>query len=421
MLSSPRMTTPQGNPAGNELEPTTVLQGAPDLSIQIFSDGSAVIDVEDRRVECGAHTLTVLHAFSRPAPFQEVLRSLQSQVHGAQEWVDLTTTILLLYEAGALVDVAKRQPTLRPFKVGFDAAAIHIRMLDDRPRTAGYLAAIEATVRPGDVVIDLGTGTGVLAVAAARAGAERVYAIEASAIGRAARAVFEANGVADRITLVQGWSTQVALPEPADVLVSEIIGNEPLGERVLEATADAIRRHLKPDARFIPRGVRIYGVPVEVPPPAFAEHRFTEESLRRWASWYGIDFGPLYRTAVYPTYYQYFVEPARTREWKRLAEPALLSEIDLTIENQPRIDRTVSATTTAGGTLNGLIVYFDLDLAPGVVLSLHPDTVEPSCSWKQPVWLLKEPFPVRPGEELSIEYAYRASRVPISVRVSRAG
>ncbi|HUF90462.1 MAG TPA: hypothetical protein VMR66_10855 [Gemmatimonadota bacterium] len=212
----------------------------------------------------------------------------------------------------------------------------------------------------------------------------------------------------------------MALPEPADVLVSEIIGNEPLGERVLEATGDAIRRLLKPDARFIPRGVRIYGVPVEVPAESIAEHRFAEESQRRWREWYGIDFTPLHRTAVYPTYYQYFLKPFRSRDWIRLADPALIAEVDLTVENQPRLERTVSATTRAGGTLSGFILYFDLDLAPGVTLSLHPDAVEETCSWAQPVWILKEPFEVEAGEELSIEYAYRASRIPYTLRISRA-
>ena len=66
-----------------------------------------------------------------------------------------------------------------------------VKMLNDRARTDAFIRAIEATVRPGDVVVDLGTGTGVLALAAARAGARRVYAIEASGVGRAARSVFE--------------------------------------------------------------------------------------------------------------------------------------------------------------------------------------------------------------------------------------
>ncbi len=71
-------------------------------------------------------------------------------------------------------------------------------MLHDERRTGDYLRALAAAVRPDDVVLDIGTGSGVLAVAAARAGARRVYAVEASDIAEVAARVFEVNGVQDR-------------------------------------------------------------------------------------------------------------------------------------------------------------------------------------------------------------------------------
>ena len=77
-------------------------------------------------------------------------------------------------------------------------------MLDDDRRTEAYLAALTKAVRPEDVVLDIGTGTGVLAVAAARAGARHVYAVEATDIADVAERVFTANGVGDRVTLIRG-------------------------------------------------------------------------------------------------------------------------------------------------------------------------------------------------------------------------
>ena len=401
-----------------ELDRTALLQRAPELILRVGSDGSTVIAVDDRTVAFGAHTLLVLDVFSKPTTFQHALEALEGRVHGAQEWIDLTTNILNLHEAGALVE-ADSTPVVKANRLGFASAAIHIRMLDDRARTESYLAAIGEVVKPGDVVIDLGTGTGVLAVAAAKAGAERVYAIEASSIGTVASSVFEANGLADRITLVRGWSTQVDLPERADVLVSEIIGNEPLSERVLEATADAMKRHLKPDARFVPQAVRIYGIPVEIPSEVLARHRFSAASLHRWRDWYGIDFGPLDSAARHPAPYVFVVRPDKAREWVRLAEPCLLAEIDLRTAT-PRLESAAAVTTHTPGRVDGVIMYFELGLSPGVELSLHPDAADHTCSWQAPVWLLPEPLEVEESERLSMTYSYRGSRVRSRVEVTRA-
>jgi precorrin-6B methylase 2 len=163
-------------------------------------------------------------------------------------------------------------------------------MLHDDRRTGDYLAAVAQAVRPGDVVVDIGTGSGVMAIAAARAGARHVYAIEASDIAGVAERVFVANGVEDRVTLIPGWSRQVQLPEPADVLVSEVIGNEPLEEEILETTLDARRRLLKPDGRLVPNALTLFARPLLLPE---IEARQRALGRSRAVPSYGIDFGHL--------------------------------------------------------------------------------------------------------------------------------
>src|SRR5262252_952841 len=100
----------------------------------------------------------------------------------------------------------------------------HRLYLCDRARLRVFERAIAAAVRPGDVVIDLGAGTGVLGLLACRAGAARVYAIENGGMIEVARALAQANGLVDRIVFLRTHSSEVRLPEPADVVVGDLIG-----------------------------------------------------------------------------------------------------------------------------------------------------------------------------------------------------
>src|SRR5688572_6024622 len=221
-------------------------------------------------------------------------------------------------------------------------------MLNDRVRTDAFLNAIAEVVRPGDVVVDIGTGTGVLAAAAARAGARHVYAIEGTDIGSAARQLFAANDFADRITLVPGWSSQVELPERANVLIAEIIGNDPLEEGVMETFADARKRFLTPDARIIPSRVRTFALPVAMDEALLAKILFTREATRTWEGWYGIDFSALEGASMN----QSIVvnrPPAEARNWKTLGSPVTLADLDLSGGNMPVVNESAEFTIASEG------------------------------------------------------------------------
>lgn len=197
-------------------------------------------------------------------------------------------------------------------------------MLDDRARTASFIEALRAAMRPGDVVVDIGTGTGVLAVAAAQAGARHVYAIEAGDVAAWARRVIRVNRVRDRVTVLRGLSADVRLTERCDVLVAELMGHDPLAEGILEATRDAQRRFLKPNARLVPSGLSIYGVPTTLP-DGEREHRVLgHDRLQRWHEWYGIDFAPLEQAWGGDAFIQ-FVPPRLAKTWTALGPPSLLA------------------------------------------------------------------------------------------------
>src|SRR5688500_14466350 len=141
----------------------------------------------------------------------------------------------------------------------------HREYLTDAPRIAAFRRAIHATVRPGDVVLDLACGTGILGLMACEAGAARVYAIDDGEIIEIARAIARANGFADRIVHIHDHSTHVTLPERADVLVFDQIGRLGFDAGVLELAADARARLLEPGARMVPIDVRLDAALVSAP------------------------------------------------------------------------------------------------------------------------------------------------------------
>lgn len=297
-------------------------------------------------------------------------------------------------------------PTL-PDVTTLDATVVqlHTRMLNDQPRTQRFLSAIAEVVRPGDVVVDLGTGTGILAMAAARAGARKVYAIEAGPVGPIARKLFAANGLADRIELVEGYSTDIGLPERADVLVTETFGNSPLSEEVLEIVVDARKRLLKPDARVVPGSVRVYGTPVIVPPGELGQFVFTPECLDQWRRWYGVDFTPLGsvdRNALLT----HWLDREKVAGWQPLAPTAPLIDIDLTTLSDAKVHGSADVQVEKNGQLSGIAVHFDLRLSPGVSHSTDAWQSGPDNHWLVPIYFFVEPMDVRRGDVLRLSYSY---------------
>src|SRR5262245_26248087 len=97
-------------------------------------------------------------------------------------------------------------------------------MIADNARMDAYVEALRRAVKPDSIVVDIGAGTGVFALLAGRFGARRVYAIEPADAIQVAREIAAANGYADRIEFIQKLSTEVTLPERADVIIYDLRG-----------------------------------------------------------------------------------------------------------------------------------------------------------------------------------------------------
>ena len=131
-------------------------------------------------------------------------------------------------------------------------------MICDRVRTEAFRRAIDSVVRPGDIVLDVGAGSGILSMFAARAGAARVYAAEETSIAVLAQELAVSNGVAEIVRVIHGDVTDVEPPEPVDVIVSEWLGGFGIDEGMLVPVIAARDRWLKPGGVMIPCSVTAY-------------------------------------------------------------------------------------------------------------------------------------------------------------------
>src|SRR5216684_1981187 len=211
----------------------------------------------------------------------------------------------------------KRNVLRQPWMLdGFASPFAHEPMLLDKIRCDAYREAIQRTVKPGDVVVDLGAGTGLLSFFALQAGARHVYAMEMTGIADAAAELIEANGFRDRITLVRKSSLKARLPERCDVLVTETLSTFCFDtENTIEFVADARQRFLKPGGRIIPESADTFLLPVSS--EAFGIGQLPPRL-------YDLDYRPLIKRLSA----EYRHLRASRKPFVALSEPALCYHVD---------------------------------------------------------------------------------------------
>jgi len=246
----------------------------------------------------------------------------------------------------------------------------HHNILRDLERNAAYRAALEQVVRPGDRVLDIGAGSGLLSMIAARAGAAQVTACEVNpAVADAAVRTVAHNGFADRITIVPRYSTEVELErdlgERVDVIVQEIIAHDMLCEGVLPALADAVPRFLKPGGRVVPERAQVRAA------LAYWPHA----KARALDSVEGFDLSPYATLARYP-----LEASSNDPSLVLRSEPVDLFSWDFASGGPYGPGRTSAELTVRDGNANGVIQWIHIDLVEGVTYENAPSR-GPNSSW----------------------------------------
>lgn len=268
-------------------------------------------------------------------------------------------------------------------------------MMADRARTLCFQRGIEAIVSEGMRIIDVGAGSGILSLIAARAGASRVYALESTAIHENGTSLAAHNGFADQIDFIQGDAADFQTSELVDLVMGEWAGMWLVEEwRHFDAFARVRDRTLAADGRVLPSAAALHLAPIDDSILYFQRGPgFWERPV------YGFDYSLVHIQQLDRTR-RIIVQGDRRALLDRYE---LLSVDCRTADSQSFFnDRHFETNFAYATTCHGFLGWFSLDLAPGITLDTSPDA--PDTHWHQSYFPFEQ-IHIEVGDRLSTDAA----------------
>jgi protein arginine N-methyltransferase 1 len=260
----------------------------------------------------------------------------------------------------------------------------HRLLLEDSTCQESYIRLISETVKKDDVVLDLGTGSGIHTLFALKAGAKKVYAIDFDDVIHTAQAVIEKNGYKNKVEFIKGLSNEITLPEKVDVIISNIGFLS-----TVQDLSGAMKKFLKPGGKCIPDTLKINFSP-------YSDQNFYDAKVNFWnKDMYGFDFSSLRSLAAnHPMYLQ--VEPQGLLSSFWGSEQIELSEKNevLNWETQFTIEKT--------GTCHGLGGYYSFFVEGKEYLSTKPPHGMNKEIWNNFLLPFTTPLELKTGDSLKV-------------------
>jgi Flp pilus assembly protein TadD len=289
------------------------------------------------------------------------------------------------------------------------APAWHFPMMADRPRNAAYAAAL-ARAAPGRRVLDIGSGSGLLAMMAARAGASVVDSCETVApIAETARRIVTANGLDGRVRVHAKHSGQLVVGEDladrAQVLVTETFASGVLSEAVLPTLEHARRHLLVPDAQIIPRGAQALG---------YLVGGEAIEAHFRAPGDEGFDLSG----------FEVFAPAKVGLHLDRLPHEALSDDFeifafDLTGPSFAPQRRAIAVRATVAGRCLGVAQWLRLDMDGVSAYENRPHGAAAANGWMHVLYRFERPVQVQPGQVVRLEAGHNRTAMTIGLALEQ--
>jgi type I protein arginine methyltransferase len=262
------------------------------------------------------------------------------------------------------------------------------RMIADEVRTQAYARALEVSLRSDSVVVDIGAGTGILSLLACRYGACKVYAVEPSNAIIVAEENARLNGFANRIEFIQAPSTEIDLPQKADLVVSDLHGVLPLYEQSLASLIDARRRLLAPEGKLIPRQESLWAAVVEVPEQY-------DDFIQPWQkSGFELNLNAASEMV------RNLCKKARVAPDRLLTAPLRWAVLDYMKLESANAAAQLEFQVQRPGTAHGFVAWFDAELVDGIGFSNAPD--RPPLIYGSAFFPFTSPVGVRTADRLRL-------------------
>ena len=250
-------------------------------------------------------------------------------------------------------------------------------LLSHRSRLSKFQRALQKVVQPESRVVDIGTGTGILALIAARAGAKSITAIDVN--GKSlnyARKAAQINGLSERVSFVESHFEDYVPEEQADIVICEMLSSMLLIEQQVPACAHAARRILKPGGIILPVSASVYAVPVEC------------QSLWERFNLFDLEFPKVPQTLG-------------KGDAKDLSDAALVTKFDFSIPDIPaEVNEMLEFVIVEEGRLHGLVGFFKAHLYEDITLGMDD-------GWRELFLPLDEPIEVSKGTRVSVQLRFK--------------